>query len=105
MAKRGRGASGDRNPFEPLDGAVSDSIDLHGFQAAEARAAVISFLQRTQRQSPNGLVHIITGKGRGSPGRPVLKSAVKVLLQAGTVPVQAWGEDLDRGGFLVRLRG
>ena len=102
MAKRNR-ALEDRNPFDPLDGAVSHSIDLHGFAATEARAAVIDFLRRARRQSPDGLVHVITGKGRGSPGRPVLKGAVKALLRSGEVPLLAWGEDLDGGGFLVRL--
>ena len=103
MGKRKGAGSADRNPFEPLEGAVSGTIDLHGFQASEARAAVIAFLRRAQQTSPNGLVHLITGKGRGSPGRPVLKGAVKSLLRSGAVPVLAWGEDLDGGGFLVRL--
>src|SRR5215211_4878129 len=92
-----------RNPFEPLEGAVDDTLDLHGFGAAEARAAVITFLRRVQRQSPDALVHLITGKGRGSPGRPVLKGVVKSLLRSSAVPVHEWGEDLDGGGFLVRL--
>jgi hypothetical protein len=91
------------NPFEPLEGAVADTLDLHGFGAAQAHAAVITFLRRVQRQSPDGLVHLITGKGRGSPGRPVLKGVVKSLLRSGAVPVHAWGEDLEGGGFLVRL--
>jgi DNA-nicking Smr family endonuclease len=103
MPKRKRAAAQERNPFEPLDGPVSDTLDLHGFQASEARAAVIAFLRRSQQKSPNGLVHVITGKGRGSPGRPVLKGAVKSLLESSAVTVLAWGEDLNGGGFLVRL--
>lgn len=93
-----------RNPFEPLDGPVTDTLDLHGFGAAEARAAVIAFVQRTRRRTPDALVHVITGRGRGSAGGPVLKRMVKALLEAGELPVAAFGEDLDGGGFLLRLR-
>jgi hypothetical protein len=103
MGKRKRAGSQERDPFEPLAGVVVDSFDLHGFHATEARAAVIDFLRRAQQRTPDGLVHIITGRGRGSPGRPVLKGVVKALLQSGAVPVRTWDEDLDGGGFLVRL--
>jgi DNA-nicking Smr family endonuclease len=103
MAKGKRRSSEQRNPFEPLDGTVVGALDLHGFQASEVRTTVVAFLHRAQQRSPNGLVHIITGKGRGSSGPPVLKNAVKSLLQSGAVAVQAWGEDLNGGGFLVRL--
>jgi DNA-nicking Smr family endonuclease len=92
------------NPFEPLDGVVADSIDLHGMTGAEAVAAATAFVRRVQKRAPGSLVHIITGRGRGSPGRPVLKPKIRTLLRAGELPVRAWGEDLDNGGFLVRLR-
>lgn len=55
-------------------------------------------------RQPGALVHVITGKGRGSPGRPVLKSKVKALLRTGALPVAAWGGDLDGGGYLIRLK-
>jgi DNA-nicking Smr family endonuclease len=93
-----------RNPFEPLDGTVDDSLDLHGMPAAEAVPAAAAFVRRVQRRAPGALVHIITGRGRGSPGRPVLKPKVRSMLKAGGLPVEAWGEDLDGGGFLVRLQ-
>jgi DNA-nicking Smr family endonuclease len=92
-----------RNPFEPLEGHVADTIDLHGMTAAEAEAAVAAFLRRCHRRAPGALVHIITGRGRGSPGRPVLKPKVKAMLKQGELPAAAWGEDLDGGGYLVRL--
>jgi DNA-nicking Smr family endonuclease len=95
--------SAGRNPFEPLDGPVADTLDLHGMTATEAEPAVRAFLQRCRRRTPGGLVHIITGRGRGSPGRPVLKSRVKTMLKAGGLPAAAWGEDLNGGGYLVRL--
>ncbi|MGH7464141.1 MAG: hypothetical protein ACREK1_03135 [Longimicrobiales bacterium] len=50
-------------------------------------------------------MHVITGRSKGSPGRPVLKSRVKTMLRAGALPVEAWGPDLDDGGFLIRLKG
>lgn len=90
--------------LEPLDGPVTDTLDLHGFTRAEAEAAVIAFLNRSGKKHPGALVHIITGRGRGSPGRPVLKPAVRTLLKSGSLPVAHWGGDLDDGGFLVRLR-
>src|SRR5687767_13755141 len=103
MAKRKPPAAEARDPFDPLDGIVTDTIDLHGFRASEVKSAVVAFLRRAEQRTPNALVHVITGKGRGSPGRPVLKTAVRALLQSGAVPVHAWGEDLYGGGFLVRL--
>lgn len=97
------GVSG-RNPFEPLDGAVDDTLDLHGMAAAEAVEAATAFVRRVHRGRAGALVHVITGRGRGSRGRPVLKPRVRTLLKSGELPVAAWGEDLDGGGFLVRLQ-
>lgn len=91
------------NPFEPLDGPVTDSLDLHGMTGAEAVDAASAFIRRVRRRAPGALVHIITGRGRGSRTHPVLKPRIRTLLRSGTLPVQDWGEDLDGGGFLVRL--
>jgi dsDNA-specific endonuclease/ATPase MutS2 len=92
------------NPFEPLSGPIADTLDLHGMRASEALPAVTAFLQRAQRRAPGALVHIITGKGRGSPGRPVLKTRVRTHLRSAEVPVADFGVDLDGGGYIVRLR-
>ena len=102
MAKRKQSAEA-RNPFEPLDGPVADAIDLHGFAATEVDAAVRAFLRRAHQRSPGALVHVITGRGRGSTRGPVLKRTVKALLAAGHPDVSAWGEDLNGGGYLIRL--
>ena len=103
MADRRRSVDQHRNPFDPLDGTVADTIDLHGLRADEARAAVCAFLQRVQRRQRGTLVHVITGKGRRSATGPVLKTVVRTLLRSGSLPVGAWGEDVDGGGYLIRL--
>jgi hypothetical protein len=103
MPRRSRGRPPGANPFEPLDGPVDDTLDLHGFDAASAERAVTDFLRRVQRRSPGALVHVITGRGRGSPGAPVLKRSVRTLLRSPDLPIAEWGEDLDGGGYLVRL--
>ena len=104
MPRRKRDSTPARDPFEPLDGPVSDSLDVHGLKATETVAAVSAFLQRVQRRAPGSLVHVITGRGRGSVGGPVLKTKVRTLLRSGTLPIAAWGEDLEGGGYLIRLR-
>lgn len=51
-------------------------------------------------------MHIITGKGRNSPGRPVLMPLVRGMLRAApAAQIAQWGPDDDDGGFLVRLKG
>jgi DNA-nicking Smr family endonuclease len=90
--------------LEPLDGPIADTIDLHGFTAAQAIPMVEAFVRRVRRREPGALVHVVTGRGRGSPGRPVLKPKIRTLLKNGTLPVAHWGEDLDGGGYLLRLQ-
>jgi DNA-nicking Smr family endonuclease len=90
--------------LESLDGPVADTLDLHGMIWSEAEPAVVAFLNRNRKRQPGALVHIITGKGRGSPEYPVLKTRVSTLLKAGGLLVEAWGTDLDGGGFLIRLQ-
>lgn len=91
--------------LDPLDGPVSDTLDLHGMTWSEAEPAVTTFLTRVRKRAPGALVHVITGKGKGSPGRPVLKTRVRTLLRTNLTQVEAWGPDLDGGGYLIRLRG
>ena len=106
MARRSRSPDPPPNPFEPLEGKITATLDLHGFRATEARAGVETFLREEHRRQPGGLVHIITGKGRGSERGPVLKKTVGTLLHGGVVAafVASWGSDLDSGGYLVRLK-
>ena len=90
--------------LEPLDGPVADTLDLHGMTWSQAEPAVVAFLNGIRKRERGALVHIITGKGRGSPGHPVLKTRVRTLLKSGSLSVEAWGTDLDGGGFLIRLQ-
>jgi DNA-nicking Smr family endonuclease len=105
MAKRRRATEPPANPFDPLDGPVAQTLDLHGAGVADARTSVKRFIESAARHSPGALVHVITGKGRGSQGGPVLKPVVRQLL-AGELDrlTRDWAADPDGGGFLVRLR-
>lgn len=85
-----------------LHSTPADTLDLHGFRAAEVEPAVAAFLRR---QRPGAVVHIITGRGRGSAGKPVLGPRVRALLVGGlSRHVEAWVKDVDGGGYLVRRR-
>lgn len=103
--RRGASAFG-HDPFDPLEGRVDDTLDLHGFTAAEARARLEQYFAGARRERPGQLVHIITGKGRNSPDGAVLKPAVRALLRSGSMrDIARWGIDDDEGGFLVRVAG
>jgi DNA-nicking Smr family endonuclease len=106
MGKRGRG----RHPvFDAtdslLDARAEAELDLHGFSAAEAPAAVRAFLESWQRRKAGAVVLIITGKGKGSPNGPVLRGLVKRLLQGELYPlVKEWRLDDGEGGYRVKVR-
>lgn len=81
------------------------TLDLHGCTAADARRLVGELLASVARRHPGAVVHVITGKGKRSAGRPVLSGAVAALLKEGLAPrVADWCRDVDEGGFLVRVR-
>ena len=89
-----------------LDAHPVATLDLHGFRATEVEQAAVNFLSTWQRRAPGAIVHVITGRGRGSGGRPVLRPAVRRFLEsAGQAYVREWSPDVDSGGYLVRLRG
>lgn len=88
-----------------LDAPADGELDLHGFSAIEAPSAVRGFLETWARRKPGALVHIITGKGKGSPNGPVLRGLVKGLLRGELrATVAEWGLDDAEGGYKVRLR-
>lgn len=106
MAKHPRSAPRGSDPFDPLDGRVDDTLDLHGFTTAEARARLDAYFRGARQKRPGQLVHVITGKGRNSAGGPVLKPAIRSLLRSGALPnIARWGLDDDDGGYLVRVAG
>ena len=101
--RRGHPAFDSRDPL--LDGRADAELDLHGFGAVEARSAVRAFLESWQRRKAGAVVHIVTGRGRGSAGVPVLRGLVKTLLQGELRAMVAdWGLDDGEGGYRVKLR-
>ena len=80
-------------------------MDLHGFGAMEARSAVRAFLESWQRRKAGAVVHIITGRGKGSANGPVLRGLVKSLLQGELRGmVSQWSVDDGEGGYRVRVQ-
>lgn len=109
MARKKK-ARGNRHPEfgffgDLLDATPVATLDLHGDTALEAERRVRDFILTQSRIAGGQVVHIITGRGRGSRGGPVLPGVVRKVL-AGEVGrfVQEFDRDLDEGGFLVRLR-
>lgn len=94
------------DPRDPLlDATPHATLDLHGRTAEEARALVRNFLGSLSRRAPGAVVHVVTGRGKGSAGRPVLRGAVAALLKGELAPrVADWSRDVDDGGFLIRVR-
>jgi dsDNA-specific endonuclease/ATPase MutS2 len=87
-----------------LDGAAA-TLDLHGRTADEARAMVQAFLLVEARSSRRRVVHIITGKGKGSQSGAVLRPLIAAELRGACAPFVAdWSRDTDDGGYVVRLR-
>jgi DNA-nicking Smr family endonuclease len=106
--KRGRSGSGfpafgGRDPL--LDASPRATLDLHGDTAADAERRVRDFVLAHARVSRGQVVHVITGKGRGSGGRPVLPGVVRRVLATEAVArfVAEWTRDLDDAGFLIKL--
>lgn len=86
-----------------LAGPVHATLDLHGMDAAAARAAVERFVRAGGRSGK--VVLIVTGKGKGSPGRPVLRGMVRGMLKGSLAPwVADWALDQGEGGYRVKLR-
>jgi len=92
-----------RDPL--LDARADADLDLHGFGAMEARSAVRAFLESWQRRKAGAVVHIITGRGKGSANGPVLRGLVKSLLQGELRGmVSQWSVDDGEGGYRVRVQ-
>ncbi len=88
-----------------LDAQPVAELDLHGCVRYEVERLVRGFLQDWARRQPGAVVHIITGKGKGSAGGAVLRPAVRTLLKSTLTPLVAdWAPDHADGGYLVKLR-
>lgn len=109
MGKRKKG----RRPKHPefgffgdlLDATPAATLDLHGDTALDAERRVRDFIQTQSRIASGQVVHIVTGRGLGSRGRPVLPGVVRKVLKGDVSRfVQEFDRDLDEAGFMVRLR-
>ena len=102
--RRGRHPAFDaRDPL--LDARAEAELDLHGFGAMEARSAVRAFLETWRRRKTGAVVHLITGRGKGSANGPVLRGLVKSLLQGELRGmVSQWSVDDGEGGYRVRVQ-
>jgi len=91
---------------DPLFDAAPDGVfDLHGMRVAEAVPAVRGFIALWRARHPGALLHVITGKGRGSRGRPALRPAIgRLLREELRGDVREWARDVDDGGFVIRIR-
>ncbi len=88
-----------------LDAQPVAELDLHGCVRDEVERLVRGFLQDWGRRRPGAVVHIITGKGKGSASGAVLRPAVRTLLKAKLTSLVAdWAPDHADGGYLVKLR-
>jgi DNA-nicking Smr family endonuclease len=87
-----------------LGAPLAGQIDLHGMSAAQAEAAVRSFIDGWRRREPGAVVLIITGKGKGSERGAVLRPAIRTMLQTKLSGyVSDWALDDSDGAFRVRL--
>jgi DNA-nicking Smr family endonuclease len=87
-----------------LDAPVAATLDLHGFAANEAESALRSFINSWKTRAPGAVLHVITGKGRGSKGAPVLKPLVRRLLkELAPATVRDWARTDDDGGYKIKL--
>ena len=87
-----------------LDGTVAGELDLHRYPAGEAEHALHVFLETWKGRSPGAVLHVITGRGKGSKGAPILRPLVKRVLKSlppGTIREFALSH--DEGGYRIRL--
>jgi Smr domain-containing protein len=88
-----------------LSETAAQTLDLHGLTAAQAAPRVRDFLATQQRTAAGRVVHIVTGKGTKSDGKPVLLGLVRDMLdEEGGGRVSEFAGMLGGGGWAVRLR-
>ncbi|MBZ5714457.1 Smr/MutS family protein [Nannocystis pusilla] len=85
------------------------TLRLRGLRREPALAALAAFVAR-ERAARSRYVRVVTGKGLGSPGDPVLKEALAewCASAAGEAEVAAWAPELDvrgeYGSVILQLR-
>lgn len=85
---------------------VVDELDLHGSTGEQAERRLEMFLDRVAVTGRGEVVRIITGRGAGSEGRPVLQGLVRDALNGWLQHrVSEWAVDVGSGAYLVRVSG
>jgi DNA-nicking Smr family endonuclease len=85
------------------------TLRLRGLRREPALEALIAFVAR-ERAARSRYVRIVTGKGLGSPGDPVLKETLAswCASAAGEADVIAWAPEVDvrgeYGSVILQLR-
>lgn len=84
---------------------VAAELDLHGLTARQAEARVDAFVRSWAMRQAGAVVRIITGRGVGSEGAPVIQRRVREQLSGALAEwVGEWAVDIGGGAFLVRVQ-
>jgi DNA-nicking Smr family endonuclease len=84
---------------------VIDTLDLHGLTVDQAERRLEAFLERVALSEPGGVVRIVTGKGAGSAGAPLIRDMVLDALKGWLAhSVGDWSVDVGAGAYLVRVK-
>lgn len=103
--RRGREEDGPSVPRTLHMEPVAAELDLHRHTVDEAEQRLEMFLGRVAATSPGEVVRVITGRGAGSPGPPVLQGVVRDALNGWlSRHVAEWAVDVGGGAYLVRVR-
>jgi DNA-nicking Smr family endonuclease len=106
MGKRRETRHSDSTPRTLHSATVVDELDLHGLTAEQAELRLEMFLDRVAVSSPGQVVRVVTGRGSGSAGRPVLQGLVRDAITGWLRHrVVDWAVDVGGGAYLVRVQG
>jgi DNA-nicking Smr family endonuclease len=106
MGRRRDTRPSDSTPRTLHGAIVVDVLDLHGLTADQAELRLEMFLDRVAASDPGGVVRVVTGRGVGSAGRPVLQEVVRDALNGWLRHrVAEWAVDMGGGAYLVRVNG